>query len=183
MPFVCASVALHSGRPIQELGSASFYFPGHYLHEGLAYGRSLGEHQQESREEYPVVIYLIGPILEPHSGLHPSEQHRLGRQRLLEMKFDDYELEIRQQLASVFASTSFDVAEDIVGIAVNRWPHGYSRQYNSLYDPDYLEGKAPHEIARQSFGPLAIASSDAGYLALANTAIDEGLRAVNDLLG
>ncbi len=182
IPFVCAGVALRSGKPIQELGSASFYFPGHYLHECLAYGRSLGAHQQDFDPAQPVVIYMIGPMLQPHTGLHPSEQHRQGRHKLLAMSFQEYEIEIRQQLASVFAQTSFDATEDIVGITVNRWPHGYSRQYNSIYDPKYAKGEAPHEIARRRHGPIAIANSDASYWALANTAIDEGLRAVEDLL-
>ena len=29
----------------------------------------------------------------------------------------------------------FESARDIAGIAENRWPHGYSYTYNSLYDP------------------------------------------------
>jgi spermidine dehydrogenase len=98
------------------------------------------------------------------------------------MSFEDYEVEVREQLASLFASTSFDVEQDIIGLTINRWPHGYTRQYNTLFDPEYAEGQRPHEIARARFGRIAIANSDASYVALANTAIDEGLRAVNDLL-
>ena len=182
MPFVCASVVLRNGKPVQELGSASFYFPGHYLHEGMVYGRSLGQHKQEFDPDEPLVIYLIGAKVEPHSNLNTANQHRRGRHELLSMKFEDFEMEIREQLGSLFASTSFDVRNDIVGLTVNRWPHGYSRQYNTLFDPDYEEGQHPHTIASKRFGAISIANSDASYVALCNTAIDEGLRAVNELL-
>ena len=182
MPFVAANVFLRSGRPIKELGSASFYFPGRYLHECVAWGRSLGKHKQDFNPDEPVVIYMIGPLVGPHTEMTPQEQYRQGRYKLLGMAFEEYETEVRQQLASLFASTSFDVREDIIGLTINRWPHGYTRQYNSLFDPEYEEGKRPHEIARKRFGRIAIANSDSSYVALANTAIDEGLRAVDDLL-
>lgn len=183
MPFVAAQVFLRNGKPIQELGTASFYFPGRYLHECAAWGRSLGKHKQDFDPEEPVIIYMIGPMVEPHTGLTPSDQHRQGRYRLLSMTFEDYELEVREQMASLFASTSFDVTRDIIGLTVNRWPHGYTRQFNPMFDPEYEDGMRPNEIARRQFGPISIANSDASYIALCNTAIDEGLRAVDELLG
>ena len=182
MPFISVGVFLRSGKPLLELGSGSFYFPGRILHECLAYGRSLGDHKQGLNAEEPVIIYMIGGMVNPHSGLNPQDQHSQGQAELLSMEFEDYEVEVREQLASLFDSTSFNVREDIIGLTVNRWPHGYSRQYNSLFDPDYEEGERPHEIARKRFGRIAIANSDASYVALCNTAIDEGLRAVDDLV-
>lgn len=181
MPFVAVQVCFQNGKPFQELGSASFYFPGRYLHDAMVWGRPLGKHTQELNEDDPVTMYFIGPYIKPHSGLSPQEQHRQGRYKMLAMSFEDYEREVREQLVSLFASTSFDVKEDVVGITVNRWPHGYSRQYNSLFDPEYEDGQRPHEIARKRFGNIAIANADAGYVALVNVAIDEGLRAVDEL--
>ena len=182
MPFIAANVFLRNGKPLQELGSASFYFPGRVLHECVAWGRSLGEHKQDFVAEDPLTIYMIGPMVGPHTNLNPQDQYRQGRHKLLTMNFEEYEVEVREQLASLFASTSFDVREDIIGLTINRWPHGYTRQYNSLFDPDYEEGYKPHEIARKRHGRIAIANSDASYVALVNTAIDEGLRAANELL-
>ena len=182
MPFIAANVFLRNGKPLQELGTASFYFPGRVLHECVTWGRSLGKHKQDFEPDEPLTIYMIGPMVGPHTNLIPQDQYRQGRHKLLAMTFEDYEIEVREQLASLFASTSFDVRKDIIGLTINRWPHGYTRQYNSLFDPEYEEGQRPHEIARKRHGRIAIANSDASYLALANTAIDEGLRAVNDLL-
>jgi spermidine dehydrogenase len=65
---------------------------------------------------------------------------------------------------------------------VNRWPHGYAYEYNSLYDPDWAPGQAPHEIGRRRFGRIAIANSDSGAGAYTNVAIDQAHRAVQDLL-
>lgn len=181
MPFVAVQVCFRNGKPFQELGSASFYFPGRILHDAMVWGRSLGNHKQELNADQPVTMYFIGPYIKPHSGLSPQDQHRQGRYQMLSMQFEDYEREVREQLTSLFASTGFDIREEVVGITVNRWPHGYSRQYNSLFDPKYEDGQHPHEIARKRFGNITVANSDAGYVALVNVAIDEGLRSVDEL--
>ena len=62
----------------------------------------------------------------------------------------------------------FDPARDIAAITVNRWPHGYAYQYNSLWDPVWLDGRraALRTVARRRFGRIAIANADAGRLLL-----------------
>ena len=60
----------------------------------------------------------------------------------------------------------FDPARDIVAITVNRWPHGYAYTYNSLYEPmEWVytsTQERPNVIARQPYGLITIANSDAG---------------------
>ena len=74
-------------------------------------------------------------------------------------------------------------ATDILGITVNRWPHGYAYQYNSLADDFWLKGgEQPCVVARQRFGRIAIANSDAGAYAYTDCAIDHGHRAAQELL-
>ena len=51
-----------------------------------------------------------------------------------------------------------------------------------LHDPEWPEGQAPHEIGRQQFGRIAIASADAGGSALIDVAIDQAHRAVGELV-
>jgi spermidine dehydrogenase len=82
----------------------------------------------------------------------------------------------------VLAGGGFDSARDIQAITVNRWPHGYSYEYNSLYDPVWPPGQAPHEIGRKPFGRIHIANSDAGVFAYTNEAIDQGYRAVQEIV-
>ena len=100
---------------------------------------------------------------------------------MLATKFEVFERNIREQLSRMLAGGGFDAARDIQGITVNRWPHGYAYEYNSLYDPVWAPGEAPHEIARKPFGRIHIANSDAGAFAYTNEAIDQGYRAVNEV--
>jgi len=76
----------------------------------------------------------------------------------------------------------FDPARDITAITVNRWPHGYAPEYNPLFDPDVSEAERPHVIGRAQFGRITIANSDSGGGAYTDSAIDQGHRAVMELL-
>ena len=40
-----------------------------------------------------------------------------------------------QELGRMLGGGGFDPAGDILGITVNRWPHGYTYNYNTLADP------------------------------------------------
>ena len=75
----------------------------------------------------------------------------------------------------------FTSERDITAITVNRWPHGYGYVANSLFDPDDYEDRVLR-VARQPFGRVAIANSDAGGDAYAHLAIDAAARAVQELL-
>ena len=87
----------------------------------------------------------------------------------------------REQLARMLDRTGFDPAQDIQGITVNRWAHGYAYTPNSLFDPDWRQEQKPWVIGRQRFGNIAIANSDAGANAYTNEAIDQAFRAIQDL--
>ena len=51
---------------------------------------------------------------------------------------------------------------DITAITVNRWPHGYAPEYNSLWEPMVPADQQPHVVGRARFGRIAIANSDSG---------------------
>ena len=92
------------------------------------------------------------------------------------------ERNIRDQLARMLGPGGFDPARDISAITVNRWPHGYAYEYNSLFDDFWLEGgETPCEVARQPFGRIAIANADAGAYAYTDGAIDQAWRAVGEI--
>lgn len=97
-------------------------------------------------------------------------------------QFETIELKIRDQLARTLGAGGFDPARDIAAITVNRWPHGYAYEYNSLWDKFWLEGgELPCEVARKPFGRLAIANADAGAYAYTDCAIDQAYRAVGEI--
>jgi len=85
-------------------------------------------------------------------------------------------------IGRALGSAGFDPARDIEGIAVNRWPHGYAPEYNSLWDKDFDADHGPNIAARKPFGRIAIANSDSGYAAYTDSAIDQAHRAVGELL-
>jgi spermidine dehydrogenase len=115
-------------------------------------------------------------------GLEPREQFRAGQRELLATDFATFERNIRDQLARMLKDGGFDPATDIEAITVNRWPHGYAYQYNSLWDPFWLEGgPLPCVEARKPFGRIAIANADADAYAYTDCAINQAYRAVNDL--
>jgi len=119
-----------------------------------------------------------------HPGLPARDQHRAGRVELYNTPFETFERNIRDELGRTLTGGGFDPARDIAAITVNRWPHGYAYEYNSLFDPFWLDGgEQPCVVARQPFGRVAIANADAAAYSYTDAAIDEAYRAVDDLLG
>jgi spermidine dehydrogenase len=125
------------------------------------------------------VLFMLRTPCKP--GLPMREQYRAGRRELMDTSFAIFERNIREQLARMLDRTGFDPAQDIQGITVNRWAHGYAYTPNSLFDPDWHQEQKPWVIGRQRFGNIAIANSDAGASAYTNEAIDQAFRAVQDL--
>jgi spermidine dehydrogenase len=182
VPLVSTNVLLQSGKALEKVGAAGFYSPGRFHSMIFGHGRSLGDHHQDWNPKKPVVLHMIAaPGSEIASG-SARERYREGRERLEAMTFTDYEREVREHLAGMLARGGFDPARDILAITINRWPHGYSYEGDSLHDPEWPAGQAPHEIGRQRFGRIAIASADAGGSALINVAIDQAHRAVTELV-
>jgi spermidine dehydrogenase len=118
--------------------------------------------------------------LTPIQGLSNVEQFRLGRQRLLDTPFEQFEKQITDQLDRVLGPGGFRSARDIAAITVNRWPHGYAYDANSLFDPE-TAGPPPYEVGRKRCGSVTIANSDSAWNAYTHEAIDQAWRAVSEL--
>jgi spermidine dehydrogenase len=116
-------------------------------------------------------------------GLSEHDQNRAGRAELLATPFEVFERNIRAQLGRMLGAGGFDPATDITAITVNRWPHGYAPEHNSLWEPELPEGEQPQVLGRARFGRIAIANSDSGGGAYTDVAIDQAHRAVGELLG
>jgi spermidine dehydrogenase len=101
----------------------------------------------------------------------------------LSTPFTIIERNIREQLGRSLSEGGFDPSRDVLGITVNRWPHGYAYQYNSLEDAFWLNGgEQPCAVARRPFGRITIANSDSAAYAYTDAAIDHGHRAATELL-
>ena len=142
---------------------------------------SIGGYQCSRKPEDPIVVHMMKTPCKP--GLPARDQHRIGRTELFTTTFETMERNIRDQLARTLGPGGFDPARDISAITVNRWPHGYAYEYNSLWDKFWLEGnETPCEVARKPFGRLAIANADAGAYAYTDSAIDHAYRAVQEIM-
>jgi spermidine dehydrogenase len=180
VPLVYTNVFIRNWTSFQKLGVQSVYSPSGY-HSGvtLDFPVSLGDYRHPRSPEEPMVLHLTRTPCSP--GGSSRDQHAAGRYDLLSTTFETFEREIRRQLGRILGSGGFDPAKDILGITVNRWPHGYAYEYNSLWDPEFPPGQAPFEIARKPFGRIHVANSDAGAFAYTNAAIDQAYRAVSEI--
>jgi len=184
-PIVYTSVAIRNWRSFHKLGVSHINTPGMYHTEvSLAEAVSLGDLQHPQSPDEPIVLHLERTPCLP--GQPIKVQHRAGRAELLATPFETFERRIREQLQRVLGPGGFDPAADILGITVNRWPHGYTYSYNSLYDPlDWVfsaAGDRPNVIARQPFGLISIANADAAASSHTDAAILEAHRAVIEVL-
>jgi spermidine dehydrogenase len=141
---------------------------------------SMGGYECARKPNEPIVVHMMKTPC--HPGLPARQQHSAGRMELYTTAFETMERSIREQLARILGSGGFDPARDIAAITVNRWPHGYAYEYNSLFDEFWLEGtETPCEVARRPHGRIAIANADAGAYAYTDEAINQAYRAVSEI--
>jgi spermidine dehydrogenase len=181
VPLAYTNVQVKNWRAFEKLKIRGAHCPGSFFGAvELDFPVSMGDYRFPQSADESCLVHLqyvpVGP------GRTAREQQRTGRAMMLGMEFAAFELKIRDQMNRILGPGGFDAARDIEAITVNRWPHGYSYEYNSLYDPAWPEGQAPHEIGRKPFGRIHIANSDAGVFAYANEAIDQGHRAVQEIV-
>jgi spermidine dehydrogenase len=183
-PLILTNVLLRTSRSFDRLDISGAYCPGR-LHGAVwqVKGVNTAGYRHDWQDAGPLPVMFWGTVAPPDAGRPIKEQHRASRALLLGMTFEDFEREVRTVLDGMLGPAGFDVQKDILAVTVNRWPHGYAYDYLDLWDPEWPPGRAPHEIARQPFGNIAIANSDAGADAYTHVAIDQALRAVEDLAG
>lgn len=177
-PLVYVNVCLKDWQSVARAGVSSVYCPTSFFPlVMLDYPVALGSYDHPRDPAQPIILRMVHVPTAP--GLPQNDQFRAGRAALLEMPFEAYETEIIAQLTAMFGGHGFEPARDVLAITVNRWPHGYAGFLNPLFDPP--EDEPLMELARQPFGRIAIANSDAGWNAFAHEAIDQAHRAVSEL--
>jgi len=180
-PLVYTSVALRNCEAFHRLKLYRVYAPGSYhCYVRLNPHVEIGSYRSSSSPQEPILVHMVRTPCSP--GLPEHDQNRAGRAELLTTSFETFERNIRDQLDRTLKEGGFDPAHDITAITVNRWPHGYAPEYNPLFDPDVPESERPHVVGRAQFGRIAIANSDAGGAAYTDSAINQGHRAVMELL-
>jgi spermidine dehydrogenase len=181
VPLVYTVAAIRNWTSFHKLGIRGASCPGMY-HSSVNLDQpvNIGDYKCSHSPEEPILVRMLRTPCQP--GLSAREQQRAGHYELLATPFETFERNIRDQLERVLAGGGFNSARDIEAITVNRWPHGYAYEYNPLWDPDWPDGQRPCDIARQRHGRITIANSDAAAAAYTDQAIDQGFRAVQELL-
>ncbi len=193
-------VLFRNWRAFEEAKLTSAIAPNSFYGSvGLASPRYLGRMEPSESPSEPIIVsfnsggnsgilsnpYMVQALCgeaTPKPGTPADEQFQAVRHGLLQTPFEVFERNVREQSARILAGTSFDPARDIVAITVNRWPHGFATGLNELFDEPLEPGTFPPTVvARQKFGRIAIANSDAGGVSTMQTAFDQAWRAIDDL--
>jgi len=181
VPLLYTNVAIRNWTSFQKVAANSIYSPGMYhSYVNLDLPVSIGGYECARKPEEPIIVHMMKAAC--HPGLPARQQHSAGRMELYTTTFETMERKIRDQLVRTLSAGGFDPARDIAAITINRWPHGYAYEYNSLFDSFWLEGgETPCEVARKPFGRIAIANADAGAYAYTDEAINQAYRAVGEI--
>jgi spermidine dehydrogenase len=115
------------------------------------------------------------------AGKSVAEQGALGRKRLMETSYADYERLIRRHMTRLFASAGFDARRDIAGIILNRWGHA-----RLVQPPGFYYGRdgqpSAREIVAKGYGRIAVGHSELGGHQSATGAMGQGQRAAQQAL-
>lgn len=186
-PLVYTGVLLANWQSFVDTGIRGVSAPTSFFSSfGLQPSTRMGDYATSRDPAEPIVLRMSAYFDVPDSDLSRREQHLLGRQKLLSTPFSEFETAIRDQLTRVLGNAGFDHQRDILGITVNRWPHGYSYSYNPLSDPyEWAYSTTPERpaiVGRQRVGRISIANADASASPHTDGAINEAYRAVTELL-
>ncbi len=183
IPFVIGNIAIRNWRAFAEAGFHSFYSPGdvYFKHLPLDFPVSMGDYHYSKGPDEPIVIAAwYSPTAR---GLPAKDQYRIGRARLMEMSYDDFEKNIYAHLDAMLCPYGFDAGREIAAITLNRWPHGYAYEYEGVGVPaEYDRYNGPHITGRAQIGRISIANCDSEGYAYVDGAIDAADRAVNEQL-
>jgi len=139
-----------------------------------------GGYEPPRNAEDPMAVFMMGSPTPAVEGTSAQDLYRVGRHKIYATTFAQYEAQIREQLQSLLGQYGFNHETDIQAITVNRIPHGYAYSYLGLDDPEWEDGKAPHEIGRAQFGRISIANTDSEATPLMDAAFDAAWRAVEE---
>jgi spermidine dehydrogenase len=180
VPLVYTNVQIRNSRAFEKLGVRRIRCPGCFFTTiEMDFPVSMGDYKYPASPDDPCVLHL--EEIPCGAGATARDQQIAGRMELYRTQFTTFERNIRNQLGRILSPGGFDPARDIQAITVNRWPHGYAYEYNSLFDPNWPENERPCVIGRQPFGRISIANSDAAAFAYTSAAIDQAYRAAKEV--
>ncbi|MDZ7812599.1 MAG: NAD(P)-binding protein [Ideonella sp.] len=182
-PLIYANVLLSNWRPFARAGWSGLRSVGGFWPEAsLDFPVNVGAAHASPGPDHPILLHLAKVVLPAQAqGLPPRQQASQGRQQLEDWKTDDLLGPALKLLRAALGPYGFS-DQDVEAVTFNRWAHGYAYEYMHGADAYWPQGPLPCEQARQGWGRVAIANSDAGAYAYAHSAIDQATRAISELL-
>lgn len=180
-PNLWVNVWLKNWKAFKNAGACFINAPnGYYSQILLECPVDIGGYKRSSSPDEPTVLTMLRVYETP--GVPVKDQYRIARAEMYSTDFETYEYNVRDQLTKMLGPYGFDAKKDIAGITVNRWGHGYSYMYSSVFDDFIDKGEQPpHERARLPCGNISIANCDAAARDTTPDAIDQARRAVSEL--
>jgi spermidine dehydrogenase len=176
VPVLWINVAMNNSRALDRAGInfLSTYHGGFGVM--LAFYEKMSASSRARRDsDRPNVIGIGAPRFYP--GLSPQAQSKRGRLEILETPFRNYELKVRQELVRLLGPWGFDPKKDIAAITISRWGHhGYIFPYPGFFTDGMVA------LAKRPFGRIAFAHTDLSRFSHMMGAIEQGYRAVQELL-
>jgi spermidine dehydrogenase len=188
--YMLANVWINNSRALDKLNfgySGWIWNPRIAIYLTVADGITAAGHDPNRDPDRPNCITLWCPQLpDPELDGDYEEQGKRAQAEMLSRSFEEYEVLIRQELLDVFGAAGFDPAEDIEGIAINRFGHaevvcypGFAFRSGSSGEP---RPGTPIYDAGQRFGRIAFAHTDLHGFADNQGTTMVSWRAVNELL-
>jgi len=183
VPLIYGNVLIRNWKAFDKLKIDSFSARGHFWRGvGIDFPVSVGNYRFAQSPNEPVLLHL-SKVFAQSGAVNAREQFKLARWQLFNLSFTEMERSIRDLLNRALGAGGFNAARDIEAITFNRWAHGYAYEYMRPWDTYWPDGELPIFRARKPWGRIAIANADSGAYAYAHSALDQGIRAVRDLLG
>ena len=177
-PALIVNVALRQWRFLYDMGitACRWFDEG----DGIGYCCNIRQnmitagHAPALHPDRPAVLSFYMGL--PIPGLPAAMQGATSRAKFLATPYRDFELRIRRQMMSLFASHGFKPERDIAAIVLNRWGHA-----RLIEPPGFhygIEGRpSPLERVRQGYGRVAIGHSELNGAQHWGSALQYGRRA------
>jgi spermidine dehydrogenase len=169
VPLQYTTVGVTNWRAMKEMGIGMAMCPGN-MHQvvGMDYPVSMGGYEFTKSPDDPCILHMRSAPVGDTIGAPRVEQFREARTRMLGLRFEDYEDEIREHLGGMLPKELFEFDKDVKSISINRWGHAYA-----IGDPG--------AIGRKPFGRITMANSDSVGGSSLPAAIGQAWRAVQEL--
>lgn len=180
-PALVVNVALDNWRFLQRLGAGCV----RWFDEEFGFSCNIrrpmviGDRPAPMRPDDPTVLTFYMGLHAQGTGV--AEQGALGRKRLLETSYADFERLIRRHMTRLFERHGFDARRDIAGIILNRMGHARVVQPPGFYFGSNGE-PAAREIVAKGYGRIAIGHSELGGHQSATGAMAQGQRAARQAM-